>query len=177
MPSKRRPQARRGKQPRTRKKTRSKLSPGSYAARLRVLHALSLMRDQGISLSHACKSAGVSIPTFLKYAHGAIRRDRLGRYIAKPSDNLKRDLKYFRADGEIIDITVRGSREATLLSKWWIALGEYARTGDLSVFHELKGKRVGGHILVTDRATLRSLLESEFDLGESIYSQLSGGAR
>ena len=135
------------------------------------------MRDQRISLSYACKLAGVSIRTFLKYAHSAIRRDRLGRYIAKPSDNLSRDLKYFRADGEIIEITVRGSREATLLSKWWIAFAEYARSGDLSVFRELKGKRVGGHILVTDRATLRILLESEFDLGESIYSQLSGGAR
>src|SRR2546427_1049598 len=170
-------QARRGKQPSAGKKTQSKLSPGSYAARLRVLHALSLMRDQGLSLAHACKLAGVSIRTFLKYAHSAIRRDRLGRYIAKPSDNLRRDLKYFRADGQIIDITVGGSREATLLSKWWVAFGEYARRGDLSVFRELKGTRVGGHILVTDRATLRSLLESEFDLGEAIYSQLSGGAR
>jgi len=135
------------------------------------------MREEGISLSHACKLAGVSIRTFLKYAHSAIRRDHLGRYIAKPGDNLRRALKYFGADGEIIDITVGGSHEATLLSKWWVAFGEYARTGDLSVFRELKGKRVGGQILVTDRATLRILLESEFDLGESIYSQLSGGAR
>src|SRR2546425_2238692 len=121
MPSKSKPQTRRGKQPRAGKKTRSKLSPGSYAARLRVLHALSLMREEGISLSHACKLAGVSIRTFLKYAHSAIRRDCLGRYIAKPGDNLRRALKYFRADGEIIDITVGGSREATLLSKWWVA--------------------------------------------------------
>ena len=50
------------------------------------------MRDEEISLAEACKLAGVSIRTFLKYAHGAIRRDRLGRYMAKPSDKLSREI-------------------------------------------------------------------------------------
>jgi len=74
--------------------------------------------------------------------------------------------------------SVRGSSERTRLARYNVALAKWRRgePGAASELARFKGKKVGGHLLVTDTkllATLEDAAVMEFD---ELYSSLSGVA-
>jgi len=150
----------------------AKLSARSKEARNRALHALTAIR-RGTSLAEAAKSEGVSQRTILKYVGSALRQDHAGgRIRAVPRDRFTRHLQIPGPDGPI-QITVKGNKEATELAAYVSARAAFLRSGDESALRRFLGKKIGGHILVTDP----KLLTAQAEQGESfdqLYSSLVG---
>ncbi|SRR6266446_370519 len=156
-----------------RSSSRSKLSGRSFAARDRALHALADMR-QGASSSEAARDNGVTIRTIKKYAGSALLQDRAGgRIRATKSDRL---VRYVQIPGPFgpIEISARGSREASDAAKYGAAVNRYLR-GDLKALAPWHGKKIGGIELITAGPALKGLAQEEL-LPHSLYRALSGGA-
>jgi hypothetical protein len=150
----------------------AKLSSRSLEARNRALHALTAIRH-GASLVDAAKAEGVSQRTIRKYVGSSLRQDHAGgRIRAVPRDKFTRYLQIpgQQADGPV-QVAAKGSREATELAAYVNARAAFLRSGDESVLRPFRGKKIGGHILVTDPKLLTALAEQ----GESfdqLYSSL-----
>jgi hypothetical protein len=148
------------------------LSGRSQEARNRALHALTAIRH-GASLAEAAKAEGVSQRTIRKYVGSALRQDHLGgRIRALPSDRFTRHLQIPGPDGPI-QVTVKGSKEASELAAYVSARAAFLRSGDESALRRFEGKKIGGHTLVTDTKVLTEQAEQ----GESfdqLYSSLVG---
>src|SRR5216683_3026025 len=97
MPSKRRPQARRSKQPRAKNDTsttvnisrareRRPYSDRAFEAERRASDAVARMRRDHLSLSAAADEAGTTPTTTRKYRRAALRRSKTGRWVATKSD-------------------------------------------------------------------------------------------
>jgi DNA-binding CsgD family transcriptional regulator len=150
----------------------AKLSARSNESRNRALHALTAMRH-GASLADAAKSEGVSQRTIRKYVGSALRQDHVGgRIRAVPRDRFTRYLQIPGPDGPI-QVTVKGSKDATELAAYVSARAAFLRSGDESLLRRFDGKKIGGHALVTDP----KILTSQAEQGESfdqLYSSLVG---
>jgi len=149
-----------------------KLSSRSHEARNRALHALTAIRH-GASLADAAKAEGVSQRTIRKYVGSALRQDHSGgRIRAVPRDRFTRYLQIPGTDGPI-QVTVKGSKEASDLAAYVSTRAAFLRSGDESVLRPFQGKKIGGHTLVTDP----KLLTAQAEQGESfdqLYSSLVG---
>jgi DNA-binding CsgD family transcriptional regulator len=170
-------QAHRSSNRSTKAKTRSTpaladLSSRSHEARNRALHALTAIRH-GASLAEAAKAEGVSQRTIRKYVGSALRQDHVGgRIRAVPRDRFTRYLQIPGPDGPI-QVTVKGSKEATELAAYVSARAAFLRSGDESFLRRFHGRKIGGHALVTDP----KILTTQAEQGESfdqLYSSLVG---
>jgi len=75
-------------------------------------------------------------------------------------------------------VSVRGSRERTRLARYNVALAKWRR-GEPGADAELaafEGKRVGGHLLITDTRLLATLEEASMIDFDELYSSLTGSA-
>ena len=142
-------------------------------ARQRALRALTDMR-RGASLSQAARNNGISIRTMKRYVGAALRQDRPGgRIRARKSDRLPRYLQLPGVDGPI-DITARGSKQATEISRYKAAVNRFL-VDDPDALTRWQGKKIAGVKLITDREILKSLAHKDL-LPYSLYRSLSGGA-
>jgi hypothetical protein len=108
-------------------------------------------------------------------APSALRKQRNGRWIAKPHDNLLRVLLRPTRKG-LREIGVRDSRQASLLGKYWTAVERYRDTGDGSALREFRGKHIidatGKRVrLLTDRGALDHLGSAGVLSFETIYAR------
>lgn len=108
---------------------------------IQATHVVSKMRADGDSLSRASREFGFAPKVVIRLARPALRKRRNGRYAAKPADNLLRVLAIPNERG-IEEIALRDSREATRLSKYWIAVHAYLQTGDASLIKQFRGKGI-----------------------------------
>jgi hypothetical protein len=117
-------------------------------------------------LTDAAREAGTTTKSVLKYAGSAITKEN-GRYGVKPEDTLTRRILVPYSDGPQF-ATIRNSKDATLLSRYWTAVKEWRSTGDDSLLKPFENKTVTvkGQLvkLLTDPEEL-SILErgGEFD--------------
>jgi hypothetical protein len=174
MPRKRKPQVFK-RSPKSRNRSTpalAELTAGSHEARNRALHALTAIRH-GASLAEAAKAEGVSQRTIRKYVGSALRQDHAGgRIRAVPRDRFTYYLQIPGPDGPI-QVTAKGSKEATELGAYVNARAAFLRSGDESTLRRFQGKKIGGHALVTDP----KLLTAQAEQGESfdqLYSSLVG---
>lgn len=139
-----------------------------------VTHAITRIRE-GASLKSAATEFGVAPRSIVTIGKCALRKTAGGRYVAKPSDKLLRVFSV-PVHGGPIDVAVRGSRAATVVSERAIAQRQFARTGDTSRLHALEGTTLldaeGREVpFLTDPDEL----ERQGDLGmlsyESIYAR------
>jgi len=141
----------------------------------RVVHAISRMRAEGVSLPRAAREFGVSTKEIVRLGGSALRRMPSGRYAAKAKDNLLRVLSLPGRRG-LREIAFDDSREASLVGKYWDAVGLYIQTGDASGLREFRGKSVrdanGRRIdLLTDLDELDRLGSAGVLSFESIYAR------
>lgn len=155
------------------------LIPKERLARRRALEVVSEARRGKGSLSRLARARGMS-PKTVRGASGAFRKQG-GRWVPTRSDSVERWLKSYE-NGARVEVLVRDSRTASLLSRYSNAVGHYLGTGDPSGLAEFEGKTYRDangavHTFETDPAALRSIIErSESDFGAfaDLYAEPEG---
>ena len=146
-------------------------------ARNRALHALARVR-RGESLSQAALAEHVKLATINKYLGGQFHQDAPGkRWKPTKADRLSVRMNVLTPLGMTF-VPVRGSSERTRLGRYNIALRKW-RLGEPGAEAELakfEGKRVGGHLLITDTRLLATLEDADVMDFDELYSSLTGGA-
>ena len=184
MPSKRRPQARRSKQPRatpnrsttvniSRKRKDNPSSDRTFEAKKRAFDAVARMRRDGLSLAAASRDAGTTSATIRKYLPAALRRSKAGQWTATNSDRYVRILSLPGAHGPVT-VRAHGSEEARFASAYLASLTRWARTeraSELAAFH---GKKVGDFELITAARTLRPLRDAGLLQLDTLYAAVKG---
>jgi hypothetical protein len=182
MPSKRRPQARRAKQPRaTRDKSTSinvPLGPApgpasdrAFEAKQRTFRAVARMRHDGLSPSRAAQEEGTTLPTIKKYLPATLRKSRTGRWVVTKSDRYIRLLSLPGPHGPVI-VRARGSKEAQFASAYLASVKRWTKTRksyELAPFH---GRKIGGFQLITASRTLTALDDAGLLQLDSLYAAL-----
>jgi hypothetical protein len=107
----------------------------------RVVHAISKMRIDGISLHQAARTFEIDPRTVLRLGKSALRKRPNGRYAAKASDCLLRVLEVLTPDGRK-EIALRDSRQASQVGKHWDAVQRYLQQGDVSALGHFQGVQV-----------------------------------
>ena len=154
-------------------KQRRQPSPRSERYREKPLEALGLMRSAKgkLSLTRAAHIVGLNSPkTVIRYVGAALKKGPGGRYSAAPSDRFLRTVPFLTPERRIA-ITVRGSRTASRIAKYWTAVIRYADTGDASGLARYVGKTITAgntkYPFVTDLKTLNTLgYRGEFSFEE-----------
>ncbi len=141
------------------------LPPRAVETRRSALEAVSVMRRERVPLARAARRAGVS-PTAVKFWAGDAV-DSSGA--VKPGDRLLRPLLIV-SDGRTMQVDVRGSRQATVVSAYWNAVSRFLETGDIRLLARFEGKTVAGHVLETDPDVLEELALSGGLQFEDIYA-------
>ena len=151
------------------------LTPRQRHTRERALHAVARARRKGISLKLAAREEHVSMRSITRYLPAALKRSKSGALIATRGDRYRRDMMLPTALGDV-PIAVYSFREASLLTKFRLALAEYARGLDTSLLRPFEGLTVSGHALLTDVNLLRALLGAGGFRPENIYGAIGGAA-
>ncbi len=107
-----------------------------------------------------------------KYARGSLVKDANGKYRASKTDPLIREMEAPFANGSRA-IPIRGSRDASLLGRYWQAVREFRHSGDTSGLAKFRGKSIGSGEnkvkFITDPTELRDLLNAGLLDFESVY--------
>jgi hypothetical protein len=130
---------------------------------------------QGVSLRQASREVGLDPRTVTRAAGSALKQARSGRYVPGKTDRLLRDVRIPSAHG-LQDVTVRDSKQASLVGEYWNEVHIYLAKGDasgLARFGRLhvtdaNGKRVS---FVTDLDVLDELGDAGILSFESIYAR------
>lgn len=101
----------------------------SRAARDRALEVLTLMRQNGLSLTAAKDRVGTTRKTVLKYAGRALEKTESGEWSAKPWDRIIRLMRFPTPKGSRI-LAVRDSRSASKIARYWSAVDAFLKTGN-----------------------------------------------
>ena len=120
----------------------------------RVVHVVSKMRAEGVSLSRASREFGVGPRSVHRLGGSALRKRANGRYAARASDRLLRVLAIPTDEGTR-EIALRDSRQASILGQYWDAVQRYLQTGDASAIQKFRGK----HITAVNRARITLLTD------------------
>jgi hypothetical protein len=108
-------------------------------------------------------------PRTVRRASGAFRKVG-GRWLPTGSDRVERWLRSYEG-GSRVEVLVRSSRTASLLSRYANAVGRYRETWDASGLKEFEGRTYRDaagkvHTFETDPAALRDAFErTESDFG------------
>jgi hypothetical protein len=133
------------------------------------------MRSQKTSLQKASEKYHVAPSTLKRLASSALRKGADGKWAAKKTDSLLTPLVVLKPDGKQ-EILARGTRQSSLLGKWWNAVHRFLDTGDLSRLDLFRGKYIkaatGEKIpLITNPAELKQLGFA----GELSFESIYGG--
>jgi hypothetical protein len=163
MPSKRRPQARRGRKPRAKHNKSTGInipfSDRAFEAKKRAFEAI------------ASDEAGTTPETVHKYLPAALRRSKIRRWIATKSDRYVRLLSLPGAHGPVI-VRACGSEEARLASNYLASLTRWARTERASELAPFHGKKIGDFELITAARTLLPLRDAGLLQLDTLYAAL-----
>ena len=148
-------------------KSHGKLTTQERQARSRALATTARMEREHISLNKAAPLEGTTPGNVHKWAESALERKPSGRYAAKPN-RLYRRMVAITTDG-VIEVGVRTSSQASLISAHHTAVKLFLSRGDEAVLRRFRNKTVDGHRLECDPAALEELERvGQFEY-ESIY--------
>ena len=136
--------------------------------------ALTRMRE-GASLKKASREVGIDPRTVARVAGSALKQARSGRYVPGKSDRLQREVR-IPSEGGLRDVTVRDSKQASLIGEYWNEVHAYLAKGDASGLArfaqahvtDASGKRIP---LLVDRDALDELGNAGVLSFESIYAR------
>ena len=133
--------------------------PVNVLARERALDALSYMR-QGRSLRTAAKEAHTTPETVRRYVPKAIHRTANGLYAVRATDGYERTIYMLTPQGKIA-VTVRGSRTASRIASYWVAVDHFLKSGKTTLLRPFRGQSIRAskvaYPFITDPNTLRRL--------------------
>lgn len=140
----------------------------------KVGQVLTRMRD-GASLAQASREVGVSPRTVERLAGSALRQAPSGRYVARGSDRVQREIRIPSPDG-LRDVALADSKQASLVGEYWNAVHAYLAKGDASGLArfskrhiiDAKGERIP---FLVDREALDELGNAGVLSFESIYAR------
>lgn len=143
----------------------------------RVVHAISKMRSDGVSLHKAAREAGVSSRVVATLGGAALRKSARGRYAVKPKDQLLRVL-IIPSPGGLREVPVNDSATASRIAEYSDAVQKYLRTGDTSKlkrFRRMKLKDAKRELihLLTDPAELSRQGSAGVLSFESLYARIA----
>jgi len=119
-----------------------------------------IRRGQAKTVSAAARAEGTSLRTIRKLVPNAITQARPGARIrVKPTDRYSADVQVLTRDGTLT-VTARGSRQRELAGRHratvlLVLRGKEAPTA----LERYRGKKVGGHELISDFALLSSFAQ------------------
>jgi hypothetical protein len=128
----------------------------------RVARALGLMRREGVSASEAARLEKMKLKTFRQRAGRYLYRSGPGKpWKARSEDQLSFSMTVLTSRGPA-EVIVRNLRERKLLHQYEFALRMFraGEDGAEAALKAFKGKRVGGHTLITDIKILIELEEA-----------------
>jgi hypothetical protein len=148
-------------------------------AKERALAALALSRREGLSPRAAAKAVGTSLSTMRRYVGSALRQQGPGgHYRVTAHDRIARPLNFLTVQDMVV-ITVRSSRTASLIAEYTNARKAYWNKDHASALEKFRGKsfRAGGitYPFITDPQTLDQLGEAGFKF-EGLYRAIYGRA-
>jgi hypothetical protein len=146
--------------------------------KLRAFDALSLFRNgKAKSLSAAARAAGTTTRSMWELVPSALSRDKqTGRFRVKATDRYSQKVEIVTDAGALV-VTGRGSRQRQLAGQHRAAyLGIAGKKRPASALGEFRGKKVGGHELLSDYERLRTLANAGL-LGQldTLYVSAGGG--
>jgi len=148
-------------------KSHEKLTTPERQARSRALAVPARMARESISLTKAARLEGTTPGNVHKWAEPALERKPSGRYVAKPN-RLYRRMVAITTDG-VIEVGVRTSGQASLISAHHTAVKLFLKRGDEAVLRRFRNKIVDGRHLECDPSALEELERvGKFEY-ESIY--------
>jgi hypothetical protein len=136
------------------------------------------MRRRKISLSKAARQEGIKPETLRRYAGRALYRSGPGKpWKARSEDQIAQSMTVITSRGPL-NVIVGNSRERKLLHAYDVALRMFraGEDGAGAALRAFKGKKVGGHTLITDTKLLTQLEEAgqlDFD---ALYTSFGAGS-
>ena len=148
----------------------SQLPPAARNQRRRALRAVAEHRTEGLTLAQAARRNGTSIEAVRFWAPSIIGPDRT----LTKADRLWRPMRSIDAETHsVVPVDVRGSRAATRLSNYWLAVEEYLNTGDDEPLRGYEGVRIAGIELESDTNVIDYLAMIGEISFESIYRDVA----
>src|SRR5580693_142642 len=139
-------------------------------ARKRARAVIARMRRTDASLTAAARAEHVDPRTVRKYAGHQLSRSGSGKpYRPTKADRLSRKMFVPTTLGPA-PVSVRGSKQATLLGRYMSAVGKYLRTGHTDALDQFEGQSIAGHFLITDPDALSSLAQGGALQLDEIYA-------
>ena len=106
-----------------------------------IARVISKMRADGISLQKAARQFSVDPRTVIRHGRSAVRKLANGRWVSRPDDRISRVLLVPTSNG-LSEISVRDSRQASQLGKYWDSVQRYLETGNSSGLQKFIGKSI-----------------------------------
>lgn len=143
----------------------------------RVAHVIQKVRREGVSVTHAAKEFGIDRKKVFELGGSALRKQKNGRYKAKPSDRLLRVLS-IPSSGGLTEVAVRDSRTASKIAEYSNAVQRFLQTGDQSQLRKFKRLRIKGADgkqikLLTDVQELSRVGSAGVLSFESLYARVA----
>lgn len=179
--SKKRKQARRSSGTRSNgqhSKRLRRLSSSQESERVRVLDAANLYRHgKAKTVSDAARMAGTNLNAMWRWVPLAIEKDpRTGRLRIKASDRYSERVEIVTYDGALV-VRARGSRQRQIAGQHRATyMGVFEKKKPASALEEFRGKKVGGHELLSDYSRLLTLAKAGA-LGNLDTLYVSAGGR
>jgi len=141
-----------------------------------VPQVVSKMKADEISLQKASREFGIAPRTVARLGRDALRKNKSGRYEAKPIDTLLRVVMLPKMDGGLREVGTANSGEASIVGKYWAAVQKYLETGDSSALRKIRRKTIqdenGRRVrLIKDVAELERLGSAGLLSFETIYAK------
>ena len=148
----------------------SQLPPAAREQRRRVLRAVAEHRHEGLTLTQAARRNGTSIEAVRFWAPNVIGPEGT----LTKADRLWRPMRAIDAmTHRVVPVDVRGSRAATRVSNYWLAVEEYLNTGDDEPLRAYEGVRTAGIELETNTDVIDYLAMIGEISFESIYRDVA----
>ncbi len=124
-----------------------------------------------LTIDAAARLEGTTPEAMTWHVGEGLKKDS-GRWRATKGDRLLRTM-YVNSDGRIVQVDVRGSRKASEISRYHVAVRWFLDTGDESLLVAFAGLRVGGVEYETDLDVLEEMARrGQLDI-ESIYEAVA----
>ena len=149
---------------RTKKPHKRRLRRSNPKTLLRVFEALNLSRRKKLSPSAAAEAAGTTLPTMKRLVPDALIQDRPGGPIrVKPSDRHAAKVEILEKGVGPNVVTALGSRQRDLAGRHRAVYMRVLENIDPpSALDQFRGKKVGGHELVSDYEELLVFAKAGF---------------